>query len=290
MMDPLRSPRYYDLHTDHRETMRNDLTVSESADEPLMSPETGDSEKAWSDVTAADPQLIKSGRKSRLRRIWAAVMTGRSILDTVLLLIVLGLLLERSGGLHKEEVPTPEGTPQLESGGDITGFAPRISQQIKTFAPDPMYIPENGSEFFTEAVRQKWLGIVPKGLGYVRINETKAYDNLPTPLQEYPNSTFTTSMTHQLHCLHAIVGVVAAYTSNQPDKIPEEGAWHLSHCFEYLRQSIMCSGDLALEGQQTTFPAGFKGSDGWDAKHVCKDYGQILGYLEANRANDEVWI
>ena len=28
------------------------------------------------------------------------------------------------------------------------------------------------------------------------------YDNLPTPLPEYsPNTVFTTSMTHQLHCL-----------------------------------------------------------------------------------------
>jgi hypothetical protein len=129
----------------------------------------------------------------------------------------------------------------------------------------------------------------------VRINntDTHTYNNLPTPLESYPDATFTTSVTHQLHCLHAVVEVVAAYTSGRLDKLPsdeEGGAWHLSHCFEYLRQSIMCSGDLALEGQHTTFPPRFTGSDGWDAKHVCRDYGQVLGHLEGNRVGDDVWI
>ncbi len=182
-----------------------------------------------------------------------------------------------------------------------------MSQQIKSFSPDPAFVPKNGSEVFTDAVRAKWMSIVPRmcpflratlpntnpapgGLGYVQINNTQAYNNLPTPLKGYPDSTFTTSMTHQLHCLHAIVEVVAAYTSDRLDKLPKEGPWHLAHCFDYPRQSIMCCGDVALEGQQTSFPAGFVGSDGWDAKHVCRDYGQVLAHLEGNRADDESWI
>lgn len=52
----------------------------------------------------------------------------------------------------------------------------------------------------------------------------------------------------------------------------------------------MCCGDVALEGQATTFPEGIVGSDGWDAKHVCRDYNQILGYLDDNRANNDRWI
>ena len=77
-----------------------------------------------------------------------------------------------------------------------------------------------------------------------------------------------------------------------PDKIPEitKMAWHVGHCFEYLRQSIMCCGDMALEGEQTTFPEGWRGSDGWDAKHVCKDYSQVYNYLTDNRENDKHWI
>lgn len=77
-------------------------------------------------------------------------------------------------------------------------------------------------------------------------------------------------------------------TSGHP--IPEQMQGHLPHCFEYLRQSIMCCGDTALEGQHTTFPDGIIGSDGWDAKHVCKDYDAIYSYLEENRADNQAWI
>jgi hypothetical protein len=52
----------------------------------------------------------------------------------------------------------------------------------------------------------------------------------------------------------------------------------------------MCCGDVALEGQQTTFPDGIFGSDGWDAEHVCKDYDQVFDYLENNRALNKHWI
>lgn len=65
---------------------------------------------------------------------------------------------------------------------------------------------------------------------------------------------------------------------------------HLPHCFEYLRQSIMCCGDTALEGQHTTFPDSIIGSDGWDAKHVCKDYSAVYAYLEEHRVDDVRWI
>ncbi|KAL2130837.1 hypothetical protein VTI74DRAFT_5880 [Chaetomium olivicolor] len=238
-----------------------------------------DDERAWSDITARDPDRVQR-RSSRRRRIWSAIMSIRSLLDTVLLLVILGLLWERGW----------QSSPRFEFGADITGFAPHISQQIKTFSPDPNFIPVNRSEFFTDEIRQRWLSIVPRGLGYVRINNTALYNNLPTPLESYPNYTFTTSVTHQLHCLHAIVETVAAYTSNELDKLPEEGSWHLNHCFDYLRQSIMCCGDVALEGQHTTFPPDVRGSDGWDAKHVCRDWGQVMAYLEGRRADDERWI
>ncbi|SPQ25337.1 3f33d14a-84dd-4e12-a04f-f0b55ef7bf48 [Thermothielavioides terrestris] len=155
-------------------------------------------------------------------------MSVRSLLDTVLLLVILGLLLDRGW----------QGPSRFEVGGDITGFGPQISQQIKTFTPDPTFVPENYTEFFTDEVKARWLSIVPSEL----------------------------------------------------ERMPQDGPWHISHCFEYLRQSIMCCADVALEGQQTTFPPGFTGSDGWDAKHVCKDYNQVLAHLEKNRANDEVWI
>lgn len=111
-----------------------------------------------------------------------------------------------------------------------------------------------------------------------------------SPIHDYNNMTvYTTSMPHQLHCLYNILEVYSAITSGNRD-VPTQNTFHLRHCFEYLRLSIMCCGDVALEGAQTTFPRGFNGSDGWDAKHVCKDYGQVYDYMDRNRATDRTWI
>jgi len=73
-------------------------------------------------------------------------------------------------------------------------------------------------------------------------------------------------------------------------ELPE--SWHIAHCLDYLRQSIMCCGDTALEGRATTFTSEhiIKASDGWGVKHVCKNYGEVSSWMEENRADDEVWI
>lgn len=105
-------------------------------------------------------------------------------------------------------------------------------------------------------------------------------------------------MTHQLHCLYMILD---AYNTLQvsvdlgfANKV--RNPWHVTHCFEYIRQAIMCAGDVALEGAATTFPhdpetgRDLGGSDGWDAKHVCKDYSQIYAYLEKETINHMKWI
>ncbi|KAI1150560.1 hypothetical protein F4825DRAFT_425971 [Nemania diffusa] len=158
------------------------------------------------------------------------------------------------------------------------------------FSRDPGFVPENTSEFFSEDTRKRWLDIIPKGLGYLEIKHPEKYDDLPTKLATFDDQfVVTTSMTHQLHCLYAIAEAYSALTSDT-SRVPSETPWHLTHCFDYIRQGIMCCGDVALEGEQTTFPEGFEGSDGWDAKHVCKNYDQVLEYLNENRANDEVWI
>lgn len=128
----------------------------------------------------------------------------------------------------------------------------------------------------------------PEGLGYLKVSDPSRYDNLPHPLEGYDDTVFTTSVTHQLHCLYNILEVYSSLTSGYTLGAQMQG--HIPHCFEYLRQAILCAGDTALEGQHTTFPDGIIGSDGWDAKHVCKDYDAVYAFLEENRADDNVWI
>jgi hypothetical protein len=122
-------------------------------------------------------------------------------------------------------------------------------------------------------------------MGFQSIPDPESYHDLPTPIV-WPNATvFTTSMTHQLHCLYAVVAVYSGMTSGH--KLEEDHHWHMIHCFDYMRQAIMCSADMALEGLETTFPDHNGGSDGWDSKHVCKDPAKVRERLESVRAYDD---
>ncbi|KAI2631035.1 hypothetical protein GGR54DRAFT_182458 [Hypoxylon sp. NC1633] len=221
--------------------------------------------------------------KEKENKLRAAFKEYWWLVDTLLLVVIIVLMLGRPGSQHGK-------SHYFEGAGDVTGFAPQFSQKITKFAPEYGFVPENTSEFFSEETKQKWLNLVPKGLGYLDIKNPQDYDNLPVRLRSFPDQfVVTSSMTHQLHCLYAIAEAYSALTSDT-SRVPQETPWHLNHCFDYIRQGIMCCGDVALEGQQTTFPDGFDGSDGWDAKHVCKNYDEVYNYLEKNRANDKVWI
>jgi hypothetical protein len=153
-MDATRNQKYHEVGL-HDDTHRNGNGDTMRA---FIGHEKGD--LGWSDDGTATEMSMRTGKAART---WAAVLNFRSILDTVLLLVVLGLLLERrwqKSGTHDSSHP-------FEGTGDITGFAPRFSQQIKKFSPDPAFVPENGSEFFTDAVHQKWLSIVPSASSLV---------------------------------------------------------------------------------------------------------------------------
>lgn len=148
---------------------------------------------------------------------------------------------------------------------------------------------------------------MPKGMGFVWVNETHRYHDLPHPVDWPDKTVFTTSLTHQLHCLVPPPSIPQnkGYRTNTPGQfaivqtysglksghaIPADHDWHMTHCFDYMRQAILCSGDVAIEGRETTFPDDNGGSDGWDAKHVCRDYGEVRRYLESVRAYDDQLI
>ncbi|KAF2190988.1 hypothetical protein K469DRAFT_732514 [Zopfia rhizophila CBS 207.26] len=240
------------------------------------------------EVESSDTEIQPRTRRKQ-SRFCKGLKRWRWVIDTALLLIIFGLLAEKRWKKHVKHK-----SHRYEFAGDLTGFAPKFSQQITTFKPDHRFAPENASAFWDGETQDAWLSIVPKGLGYVLVEDPERYDNLPHPIHDYPNKTvFTTSMTHQLHCLYTILdayNTLLAYP-NWEIELP----WHVTHCFEYLRQAIMCAGDVALEGAETTFPDDPEegdrgGSDGWDAKHVCKDYGEVIRYLEERAADEEKWI
>ncbi|KAI0128036.1 hypothetical protein BJ170DRAFT_400036 [Xylariales sp. AK1849] len=235
-----------------------------------------DGEKQWQDV-----DLQRPVRKSRTGRVCAVLNSYRWLIDTTLLLVILGFVVRSQ---LREKPLNP-----YDFGGDMTGFGPSFSQQIVKFEPEQEYAPYNVSEFFRDDVLDKWNKLMPLGMGFQWVKDPSKYHDLPNPIEWIDGMTvFTTSMTHQLHCLWAIVQTYSGLKSGH--ELPDDHHWHMIHCFSYMRQAILCSADTAIEGHATTFPDDNSGSDGWDAKHVCKDISQVRQYLESVRAYDDQQI
>lgn len=69
------------------------------------------------------------------------------------------------------------------------------------------------------------------------------------------------------------------------DPIPD----HVEHCFDYLRQSIMCAGDMTIEHALEP-PLGEKRetTDGWGVKHQCKDWNEIMNWTLEHKAKHDL--
>ncbi|KAK8076284.1 hypothetical protein PG994_003556 [Apiospora phragmitis] len=192
-------------------------------------------------------------RPTRTQRTCAVFNQWRWLIDTTLLVAILVFVIRLQSPAAVQE--------EYQLNGDMTGVGPKFTQRVVKWEPDEEYAPYNISEFFKPEVLDKWNKLMP-------LDEGK--------------TVFTTSWTHQLHCLWAVVQTYAGLKSNTT--LPEDHHWHMIHCFSYMRQAILCSADTAIEGHETTFPDDNGGSDGWDAHHVCKDMGEVRSYLESVRA------
>ncbi|KNG51764.1 hypothetical protein DDE82_008455 [Stemphylium lycopersici] len=246
-------------------------------------------EKQW----AAGDYHDRTPRSKRRILCPPLVAAMRWVLVIGLQLIIIGLL-ARDQGLLQSTQWKSRSTSANDVGGDITGWGPHMPTQITKFEINQTFAPYNTSEFFKPEVLRAWNELMPTqpltllppvGMGFQQIPDPENYHDLPTPIV-WPNATvFTTSMTHQLHCLYAVVAVYSGMTSGH--ELEEDHHWHMIHCFDYMRQAILCSADMSLEGLETTFPDHNGGSDGWDSKHVCKDPRAVRQHLESVRAYDD---
>ncbi|KAF5637177.1 hypothetical protein F52700_4914 [Fusarium sp. NRRL 52700] len=92
-------------------------------------------------------------RPSRQGSICAWLNRFKWFIDTVLLLLILVILIVA--------IWSRQETPSFQSTGDLTGFVPNFPNRITTFTPDPEFFPDDPKKFFTNATRNKWLGLVP---------------------------------------------------------------------------------------------------------------------------------
>ncbi|KAF7966830.1 hypothetical protein HWV62_11554 [Athelia sp. TMB] len=103
-----------------------------------------------------------------------------------------------------------------------------------------------------------WDANLPAGRGYIKLGQ-------------HPE-LFGVTMFHQMHCLVRLRAVFAG------DK-DESG--HVKHCFNYLRQAILCNADITLEPGKTVVEDHHTAvMGGYDTIHKCRDWTQVWGYME----------
>lgn len=60
----------------------------------------------------------------------------------------------------------------------------------------------------------------------------------------------------------------------------DEHLSHLNHCFDYLRQAVMCAGDMTLEPAVEYKEIGRKGVAGWGVEHRCRNFQAMKDFAE----------
>lgn len=118
--------------------------------------------------------------------------------------------------------------------------------------------------------------IVQGGRGFVYVKDSASYD-LEPGLQSKWGEIYSVAMFHQMHCLGVIRqnywrlvrGVLDHDESLYHEAEVMIETSHTGHCFDYFRQSIECSADMALEWPRTEADGRRFQVDGEGIPHVC---------------------
>ena len=134
------------------------------------------------------------------------------------------------------------------------------------------------------------------GSGFVTMHDWEQHhDTLPPAMKTHGDDVFSLAVFHQLHCLHFMLkefnnllpgGKHAKSRDGHGHGSGSDALKHVGHCFDYLRTSLMCCGDTALEGQAEGLDE--PGTLGVGSFHMCKNYESIRSWAEMSRASNMV--
>ena len=165
------------------------------------------------------------------------------------------------------------------------GLFPKISRETRQFTPNETFYKALGA-----GKEEDWESLVPYGSGFVRVDDPQQFGlSGGYPLESSTSGTtesYCVSVFHQLHCLNSI-----RFQLENPGKTHEghghdklsvhANELHVAHCLDYLRQSIMCAGDMSLESAVTDKDGKLiQAVSGWGATHSCKNWDEVFEYTE----------
>lgn len=141
-----------------------------------------------------------------------------------------------------------------------------MENPVQLIVEDTVHFPLNGT-----LARQEWWSLIPP---------LSLEDGLVHLGPEY--RPFAVAMLHTFHCINRI----RARLVNIPHT-PQTRA-HVEHCFNYMRQSVLCAADTTLEPLSETYMEayGVQNIDGLETnvKHVCRDWSAVYREVERNSA------
>ncbi|KAE8351276.1 hypothetical protein BDV28DRAFT_150151 [Aspergillus coremiiformis] len=233
-----------------------------------------------------DPFIQKKGPK-RCSIMRTLLYTGLACVGCVELMVLVFF-----AQVHK--VPTK---PLLS---ELNGLVSDFPVRPVLFRPDPLAASDHKTEESMQATKENWLSYMPRGNGFIAVNHTERY-TLPPPMKVLGQDTYSIAVFHQLHCLYSIMAVydeLAAGGSSRDSmhdtrdsphehsdgQVHGHNHNHVDHCFQYLRQSLLCCGDTALEGQDPRND--HPGTDGTGAVHLCKDFDGLMAWADSRRLVD----
>ncbi|KAM7192069.1 protein of unknown function (DUF3328) domain containing protein [Naviculisporaceae sp. PSN 640] len=180
---------------------------------------------------------------------------------------------------------------------------PKIPKSMVVFKPDKTY---NVDPFGPDSLEGPWNKLSPKGKGHIRVENPSSLGlsgGFPLHNDANPDTTskaeeYTIAMFHQLHCLAAVQSKMTRllewyHETNDKEYLKfvlsQENMAddHVYHCIDYIRQSIMCSGDSTLEKARVGEEGEVvRGVDGWDVTHQCRDWDTIFRFAEEYRSRN----
>lgn len=183
-----------------------------------------------------------------------------------------------------------------------------VSHSYVHLKPDAdKFVPNMTSNQNRMEIRQNWDLLMPRmlgtllnqhtiyltlfivGSGSIAIPDYTSHPLLGSPIVDDPirsGPLFEASWTHALHCLyytldsyHQLLLLYQDPTYNISTY--HTNGYHATHCFEYLRNNILCNLDMTLEGDQSLPDEKERGQP-----HVCRNYDEAVKWIEERRVDD----
>ncbi|KAK3075454.1 hypothetical protein LTR53_001239 [Teratosphaeriaceae sp. CCFEE 6253] len=137
-----------------------------------------------------------------------------------------------------------------------------------------------------------WHSLIPSpGTGFVTIQDARKYPHLqPGMPGDKPNEeVYGVSLFHQLHCVihirHHMWALEKAAKTHDDAAVQSmaKANGHINHCFDFIRQALMCNADLTLEWPESAKDKDGTGRvDGNHIPHQCKNWGTIFDWASRN--------